>query len=33
MGALRVTNEVKHDLLKPMMSLELLLSWRVKESR
>jgi hypothetical protein len=29
----RVTDEVKHDLLKPIMSLELLLSSRVKESR
>ena len=30
---LRVTEEVKHDLPKSMMSLEISLSWRVKESR
>jgi hypothetical protein len=33
LGVLLVNDEVKHDLPKPMMSLEISLSWKVKESR
>lgn len=32
-GAFRVSDEVKYNLLKQIMSLGILLSWRVKESR
>jgi len=32
-GALRVTDEVQYNLFKAIMSLGILLSWRVKESR
>ena len=32
-GSLRITNEVKYNLFKPIMNLGILLSWRVKESR